>query len=68
MADAPPTIVSARVIPWELEGAFGYGVAITWFDRTHEAYAVGNRTSARHEIQRLLAGDAPLKLVPPAKD
>jgi hypothetical protein len=46
-----------------LEAADGYGVAITWSDRTHEAYAVGNRISAQRETQRLLAGHAPLKLV-----
>jgi hypothetical protein len=28
VSDAPPTIVNARVIPWELEGAYGYGVAV----------------------------------------
>jgi hypothetical protein len=68
MADAPPSIVSARVIPWELEGAYGSDVAITWSDRTHEAYPVGNRLSARREIRRLTGEQTPLKLVPPAKD
>lgn len=57
-------IINARVIPWELEGAYGYGVAVTWSDRKHEAYAVGNRLAASREVQRLLAGRAPLNLAP----
>jgi hypothetical protein len=68
VADASPTIVNARVIPWELEGAYGYSVAITWSDLTHEAYVVGNRETAEREVRRVLAGRASLKLVPPAKD
>jgi hypothetical protein len=63
VANAPPTIVEARVIPWELEGAYGYGVAITWSDRTHEAYRVGSRKDAEREMRLLLPCRAPLKLV-----
>jgi hypothetical protein len=64
-----PTIVEARVIPWEsADELFKYGVHIRWSDGKHAAYRVGLRETAEREVRRALAGRTPLHLVPPAKE